>query len=233
MEYLRTFGGFLMKRLGQHLVAILPTLLFAGVASGSTLVVNCSTVSGPTELVSAAIACGQFNIGGATLANISIAVSGGITGTITLTNGDSSPRSGTGTTTSSFNFAPLNGFSFVNPVFPASFTTGLQPLAAGQTLTVSGLSGSSNGTLNSNNSVFGDYTGGGFFDIFVSTDTIFSSAGSGGSFSAAQSSNANATAVVTYTYDFAAAAPEPSTISLFGMGLLGFSFLARKFKVRK
>jgi len=223
-----------MKRFGQYLGAILPTLLFAGVASANTLIVNCSTAGGPTELVSAAVVCGQFNVGGATLSNISIAVSGGITGSITLTNGDSNPHSGSGSTTSSFNFAPLNGFSFINPIFPATFDTGgIQPLAAFQTLTLSGLSGSSNGTLGADTTVFGDYTGGGFFNIFVSTDTIFSSAGTGGKFSAAQSSNANATAVVTYTYDFAAAAPEPSTISLFGMGLLGFSFLARKFKVRK
>src|SRR5262249_39093461 len=152
-----------------------------------------------------------FNIGGATLSNISIAVSGGITGSITLTNGDSSPHSGTGTTTSSFNFAPLSGFSFVNPIFPASYTTGVQPLAAGQTLTVSGLSGSSLGTLGNDTTVFGSYTGAGFFDIFVSTDTIFSTAGSGGSFSAAQSSGAHATAVVTYTYSFAAGVPEPTT----------------------
>ena len=222
-----------MKRLGKLWSALLHTLLFTGVASASTLIVNCSVASGPTELVSAAIACGQFNIGGATLSNISIAVSGGINGSITLTNGDSNPHSGSGSTTSSFNFAPLNGFSFVNPIFPASFSTGVQPLAAGQTLTLSGLSGSSNGTLGNDTTIFGDYIGGGFFDIFVSTDTMFSSAGSGGAFSAAQSSNANATAVVTYTYNFAQPAPEPGTISLLGMGLLGLSFLARKFKARK
>src|SRR5262245_3066468 len=164
----------LMLRFGTLCFA---SLMISGLASASTLVVNCSTVSGPTELVSAAIVCGQFSIGGAILSDISITVSGGITGSITLTNGDSSPHSGTGTTTSSFNFAPLSGFSFVNPVFPASFTTGLQPLAAGQTLTVSGLSNSGGGTLGSDTTTFAPYTGGGFFDIFVSTDTIFSSAG--------------------------------------------------------
>ncbi len=221
-----------MKRFGKHLFAILPTLLFAGIASADTLIVNCSTASGPTELVSQAITCGQFNIGGATLSSVSIAVNGGIAGSITLTNGDvNNPQSGSGTTTTSFSFGPLNGFSFVNPIYPASFTTGLQALTAGQTATFGG-GGIGSGSLGNDNTLFGDYSGGGFFDIFVSTSTFFSSGGTGGSFSAAQSSNANATAVVTYTYDVAAVAPEPSTISLFGMGLLGFSFLARKFKVR-
>src|SRR6266850_7804266 len=110
-----------MKQLGKHLLAILPTLVFASVASAATLIVNCSTASGTTELVSAAITCGQFNVGGAFLTDISIAVNGGITGSITLTNGDSTAHSGTGSTTSSFNFGPLNGFSFVNPIFPATF----------------------------------------------------------------------------------------------------------------
>jgi hypothetical protein len=222
-----------MKRLGKCLPAILPALLFAGIASANTLIVNCGTVSGPTELVSAAILCGQFNIGGATLSNISIAVSGGISGSITLTNGDVNPQSGSGTSTTGFNFEPLSGFSFGNPVYSPSFTTGLQPLAAGQTATFGGLTGTSNGSLGNDNTIFAPYTGAGFFDIFVDTSTFFSSGGTGGSFSAAQSSSANATAVVTYTYNFAAPAPEPSTMSLFGMGLLGFSFLARKFRVRK
>ncbi len=202
-----------MKRLGNYLPAILPALLFAGIASANTLIVNCGTVSGPTELVSAAILCGQFNIGGATLSNVSIAVSGGISGSITLTNGDVSPQSGSGTSTTGFSFGPLSGFSFVNPVYSPSFTTGVQPLAAGQTAVFSGLSGTSNGSLGNDNTIFAPYTGGGTFNVLAST--------------------ANATAVVTYTYNFAAPAPEPSTISLFGMGLLGFSFLARKFRVRK
>lgn len=222
-----------MNQLGKYSLPILSTLfLFAGIASADTLVVNCSTASGPTELVSAAITCGQFNVGGATLSSISIAVSGGISGSITLTNGDSNPQTGSGTSTTSFNFGPLNGFSFINPIYSPSFTTGLRSLSGGETLTVSGLSDVGNGSLGSDTTQFGDYTGGGFFDIFVSTETFFSSGGTGGSFSAAQSSSANATAVVTYTFDVPSEVPEPSTISLFGMGLFGFGLMARKLKAR-
>ena len=221
-----------MKRFGKVLLAALPVLLLSSVASGATLIVSCSSVSGPTELVSAAISCGQFGLGpGFVLSNIDIAVSGGISGSITLTNGDSSPHgTNSGTTSTNFNFAGLSGFTFVNPIFSASFTTGNQPLAAFQTLTVSGLASTpiSTGSLGGDNSVFAPYTGGGFFDIFVSTDTLFSSAGGGGAFSSAQDSNANATATVTYTYNAVAAVPEPATLSLVGLGLLGFGFMTRR-----
>jgi hypothetical protein len=223
-----------MKRFGKYFLALLPTLVFSSVASASMLVVNCSVVSGPTELVSANISCGQFNLGGGfTLSNINITVSGGITGSITLTNGDTAPQSGSGTSTTSFNFGGLAGFSFSNPIYSPSFTTGPQALAAGQTKTFPGLSATGNGTLGNDTTIFAPYTGAGTFNVPVSTSTFFSSGGTGGSFSAAQSSSANSTAVVTYTYGPAAATPEPTTISLLGLGLIGFGFVARKFTATK
>ena len=223
-----------MKRFGRYFLALLPTLVLTGVASASTMIVNCSVVSGPTELVAANIACGQFNLGGGfTLSNINIAVSGGIAGSITLTNGDVNPQSGSGTSTTSFSFGGLSGFSFVNPIYSPSFTTGLQPLAGGETKPFGGLSAAGNGTLGNDTTIFAPYTGVGTFNIPVSTSTFVSSGGTGGSFSAAQASSANSTAQVTYTYDVAAAAPEPTTISLLGLGLLGFGFVARKFTAPK
>jgi len=217
-----------MKRVGKCCLPLLTVLMFSGMASASTLVVNCGTVSGPTEL-NTSILCPQFNSIG-TLSSISIAVSGGVSGSITLTNGSASPQTGSGTTTISFNFGSLGGFSFVNPIYSPSFTTGTQSLAAGQTLTVSGLSALGNGTLGSDTTVFVPYIGAGNFSIPISTSTFFLGGGTGGFFMAAQASTANATAVVTYTYDVAPSVPEPTTITLLGLGLLGIGVMSRKVK---
>jgi hypothetical protein len=218
-----------MKRLSRYCFAALLVLIFTGVASGNTLVVNCTTVSGPTELTAAAVLCPQFPLLGQTLSNISIAVSGGITGSITLTNGDSAPQTGSGTTTTGFNFGALSGFTFVNPIFDASFTTGTRALNANQTLTVAGLSATGNGSLGSDTTSFAPYTGAGNFTIPVSTSTFFSAGGTGGAFMAGQTSNANATAVVTYTYA-PPAVPEPVTLSLVGFGFVGLGLAAHKFR---
>jgi len=234
-----------MKRFETWSLALAPVLLFlfGSVSSASSLlVVNCGTVSGPTELVSAGILCPQFNLGGQLLSNINIMVSGGITGSITLTNGDNAAQTGSGTTTTGFNFGALAGFLFVNPAFSPSFTTGIRNLNAGQTLTVSGLSASGSGSLGNDTTSFAPYTGAGNFSIPVSTSTFFSSGGTGGFFFSAQASSANATAVVTYTYDAVPnpnpnpdPIPEPATMSLLGLGLglIGVRFIPRRFKTKR
>src|SRR5262249_15200847 len=109
-----TVGG--PMRRSAKFFALISILMLSGVASAATLVVNCGTVSGPTELTAAAILCPQFNLLGQVISNIQIAVSGGITGSITLTNGDNVPQTGSGTTTTGFSFGALTGFTFVNPI---------------------------------------------------------------------------------------------------------------------
>ena len=187
-----------MRILVKSLFFVAFLLCSFGVASANTLVVNCTIVSGPTEL-NANVLCPQFNVAG-TLQSVQITVSGSITGSITLTNNASTTQTGSGTTSSSFNVGALTGFSFVNPVFSASYTTGTRTLSAGQTLTVVGLSASGSGDLGTNSSSLAPYTGAGNFNIGVSTATLFSAQGSGGFFMGSEAENASATAVVTYTF---------------------------------
>ena len=227
--------GDFVKPISKAVLVLVAVLLVSAGASAATLVVNCTPVSGPTELA-ANIACPQFNLLGQTLSNISICVQGGISGTITLTNGDNAPHgTNSGTTSTNFSFGALTGFTFINPIFSASFTTGNRALAANQTLTVPGLASTpiSTGTLGGDTTSFAPYTGGGSFNIPVATDTMFSSSGGGGFFSANQASNANATATVTYTYGPTVTTPEPATLSLLGLGLLGCGFMIRRFSIGK
>src|SRR5437879_3673224 len=106
-----------MKRFTRPLVAIaVAATAFGEVASASTLIVNCGTVSGPTELTSGSVLCPQINLAGTTLTSISITISGTISGSISLTNGGTTTTTGVGTTTSQFSVAALSGFSFVNPI---------------------------------------------------------------------------------------------------------------------
>src|SRR5215467_11461032 len=125
-------------------------------------------LSSPTEL-NANIVCPQFSGGG--LTSVQISVSGGITGSITLTNNASTTQTVTGTTSSAFSIGALAGFTIVNPIFSASYTTGPQSLTAGQSKTFAGLSGTGSDNLGTDTTVLAPYTGAGTFNIAVSTLT--------------------------------------------------------------
>jgi len=198
----------------RSLMVLVAATAFGGPASAATLVVNCGTVSGPTELASAAVLCPQFNPATGTVYAISITISGAISGSITLTNGDDQSHTAVGTTTSQYSVGALTGFNFVNPLFTNSFTSGNRSLNAGQTLTISGLTSSAgNASLGANTTTFAPYVGGGNFTVPFSTATSFTSTGEGGFFMSAQATNANATAVVTYGYTPPGSAPYSPTLA--------------------
>jgi hypothetical protein len=215
-----------MKRFGKLCFSLLPALMFSGAASASILTVNCSTIGSPTEL-SGVVVCPQFNLFG--LQSLHITVTGGITGSITLTNNNTSTQTVAGTTSSRLSVGALPGFSFVNPLFTASFTTGSQSLLAGQAVTFAGLSGSGGGDLGTDSTILAPYIGAGNFNVGLSTLTNLSVTGGGGQVASSQSTNATGSVVVVYTYT-ESTVPEPTTISLIGLGLLGFSLVTRKFQ---
>jgi hypothetical protein len=202
------------------LILTLAPIALAGTASATIMTVTCSTLNGPTEL-SGNVVCPQFN--GLNLQSISIALSGGISGSITLTNLASVAETGTGTTTSAFTVGPLTGFSILAPLFTAMFTTGPQSLTAGQSKPFSGLTGTGSATI-TDASVFAPYVGIGNFNIPILTSSMLDVTGGGGNFAGGQSTSGNATASVTYTFG-SATVPEVGTpvylVTGFGAILIG------------
>jgi hypothetical protein len=201
------------------------------IGNAATLVVNCTIGPLQTELNND-LACGKFNLAGQSVSSIAIDLGGQITGTLSLTNNAATAQTARATTSTEFNVtsiagmgpgnAPDSGFNWSNPVFSASFTTGLVNLAAGQTQTFSGLSGSGTGALGLDTTQIAPYVGPGFFDIHVTTLTGLTASGGGGQLGVGQVTNAEIQAVVTYTYS---PVPEPATMSLIAVGLLGLGAL--------
>ena len=210
----------------SKLIIMLAVVAFTGIASASTLLVTCSTLSGPTDLNGGNIVCPQFN--GLNLTEISIALSGGISGSITLTNNASVTETGAGTTNSTFTVGPLTGFSILAPLFSSMFTTGTQSLTAGQSKTFSALSGTGGASI-TDSTVFAPYTGAGSFNIPVSTATMLNITGGGGNFGGSQSTSANATASVTYTFG-TTTVPEMGTpvYLVTGLGAILLGLLRRR-----
>jgi hypothetical protein len=208
------------------LIFMLASLALASTASATIMTVTCSTLNGPTELNSNVV-CPQFN--GLNLQNIAITISGGISGSITLTNNASVAESGAGTTTSQFMVGSLGGFTLANPLFAAMFTTGTLSLAAGQSKASSGLTGTGSATI-TDTSVFAPYTGAGSFNIPISTSTMLNITGGGGNFAGGQSTSANATASVAYTFGTTTTVPEVGTplYLVTGVGAILIGLLRRR-----
>ena len=213
-----------MHAIRKILFALAPVAL-AGSASATIMTVTCSTLNGPTELNSPLV-CPQFN--GLNLQNIAITITGGISGSITLTNNASVTETGSGTTTSQFTVGSLNGFTFASPLFAAMFTTGTQSLAAGQSKTSAGLTGTNSATI-TDNTVFAPYVGAGNFNIPISTSSMLEIMGGGGNFAGSQTTTANATASVAYTFG-TTTVPEAGTpvYLVTGVGAILVGLLRRR-----
>ena len=207
---------------------LLPFLaILGGLASASQLVVNCTTGNLATEL-GTSLACAKF--GGIGLTSVQISLTGGINGTINLTNNSANSQTVTAKTSSDFTVDPsftLLGFPvYTNPVFTALFSTGSQTIAAGGTFSSAALQNTQTFSLGTS-TVLGQFTGGGTFAIPVQTLTSLIITGGGGNVSGVQATTGFLTATVTYNYS-AGVVPEPTTVSLIGLGLVGLGFLRRK-----
>jgi hypothetical protein len=194
----------------------------------------CSGISDITELAGTLV-CPKFNTQAFpfTLLSMTLEISGGISGTIELTNNASTTQNTSGTTNSQFFASPLTGFSFSSPLFTASFSTGVQSISAGGSYASPSLDSGTQttGQMAANPASLGNYQffGVDTFGIDISTLTGIAIVGGGGQIGSDQFTEGFAEATVRYTYDDGTVlTPEPATIAVLGMGLLALGAARRR-----
>ena len=208
-----------MKTIGS---VVLCVMVACGTASAATLgPLSCTGV--PAAGMSAVdfsgeLHCPQFNVAGGTLTSIVLELTGSITGSISLTNTDTTTQYPWARIETYFLFEPPAGFPAWVPVAP-SFDCGPLWLDAGQSggcHTAVPVSASDTVT---NTSILAPYIGGSTFAIPLWTLTVLTTEGGEGYVTANWATLAAARATVTFEYQ-PQAVPEPTTLLLVGIGLV-------------
>jgi hypothetical protein len=222
--------------------AILGLLALAGSAWANSITESCTGI-GPTatDVTNDDIGCATFNSTLGTLTSVSITVSGSETGTIVLTNDNTTTNnSESGEFLSSASIGSgLAGFTFSSPLFNFILISPTATDAAPTSVvTFSGLTTptgtGSNGPV-VDTTVFGTYESASpsTFNIPITTATslgvfVDPTANEDLTSSAGSSDLLSANASVTFNFTPTTTTPEPLTSALVGSGLLLVGLIARR-----
>jgi hypothetical protein len=234
-----------MSTLRRILIVSALAVVATGMASASSLIVNCtpSLTSQPTEL-DATITCtglGGTGITSSEVTGIQFEIFGSVDNppsTLTLTNNNSTSQSGYAFTDSEFAFTsvptgvtlPVDGLGNTFGVIAATCaptTSSCVSLAGGATQTFPVSGNANTGLLSVLGADLANYEG--TFSFTGTTATSFTSAFSGGNVTVNQVTADNLSAEEVISYN-TGNAPEPTTLVLFGSALVGLGCIRKRIR---
>jgi hypothetical protein len=234
-----------MSTLRRILIVSALAVTATGLASASSIVVNCTpSVVASTELDATITCAGLTGTGilASQVTGIQLEIFGSVDAppsSLTITNNDTSSHSGYAFTDSEFNFTgvpvgvtlPTDGLGNTFGVIAATCsptTSSCVNLAGGASMTFPVSGNSNTGLMSVAGADLAAYEGS--FSFVGTTATNFTSAFGGGNVSVTQVTTDDLNAEEVITYNPTSSTPEPTTLVLFGSALIGLGCVRKRIR---